>query len=99
MVKTTDNRFPTASFVSVRDLSPPSEIVDPIFHGNPFFPHSVFLIKPPQPFSLEGFIHFTKTSNAKATLMFQTTNIIPIDPMKTSVGFIARPKEISNYFS
>jgi len=96
LVKATRTRFLAADSISIRDLlTPPTKIVDPMFSFNQLSPHSILFIgKSPKPFSLEGFIHFTETSNAKTTLMFWIANIIPIDQKKTNLRGVAGLKEV-----
>ena len=99
MVKAAHNRFLAVHPVSTRDLlTPPAKIIDPAFVTIIFFHSVLFIGKSPKPFCLVGFIHFVVTSNAKANLMFQTSNIIAIDPMKTSIRFIGRSKQVFHNF-
>lgn len=100
MVKVTDNRFPLAHSMSTIDLLTLAfETVYPIFCDNHFFLHNVlFLGRRPKLFTHKGFISFMKTSIAKATIVFGTINIIPINQINTSARFTVQPKDISHYF-
>jgi len=66
-----------------------------ILRYNNFFPQSIiFYDKPPKPLGLKHLIHCSKESNSQTTILFGTTNLIPTDPMETSIPIMLRPKEI-----